>query len=172
MSSCWTRRGGHAVACDARAATEGCARRLPRTDFTIEPCPQTRGIWSGNRDIGLDRGKNLQIEFRSGRRKLCAVAGFGAGTHSLECRRTSHSWPAGSLAAKGAASTVPIVVTAVGDVLALGLAESFVRPGGNVTGLSLFVSELTAKRLELIKEAVPSLTKRAVLLNPDDTFHP
>ena len=73
---------------------------------------------------------------------------------------------AGALAAKSATSTVPIVITGVGDMLALGLVSSLSRPGGNVTGLSLFAAELTAKRLELIKEAVPSVTKVAILLNP------
>jgi putative tryptophan/tyrosine transport system substrate-binding protein len=73
---------------------------------------------------------------------------------------------AGALAAKNASSTVPIVITAVGDMLALGLVSSLSHPGGNITGSSLFVAEHTAKRLELIKEAVPSLTKVGVLLNP------
>ena len=73
---------------------------------------------------------------------------------------------AGALAAKNATSTVPIVITAVGDMVALGLVSSLSRPGGNITGSSLFVAEHTAKRLELIKEAVPFLTKVAVLLNP------
>jgi putative ABC transport system substrate-binding protein len=73
---------------------------------------------------------------------------------------------AGALAAKNASSTVPIVITAVGDMLALGLVSSLSHPGGNITGSSLFVAEQTAKRLELIKEAVPSLTKVGVLLNP------
>src|SRR5262249_6738644 len=73
---------------------------------------------------------------------------------------------AGALAAKKATSTIPIVITAVSDMLALGLVSSLSRPGGNVTGLSAFAAELTAKRLELIKEAVPSVTKVAILLNP------
>jgi putative tryptophan/tyrosine transport system substrate-binding protein len=73
---------------------------------------------------------------------------------------------AGALAAKKATSTIPIVITAVGDMLALGLISSLSRPGGNVTGLSLFAAELTAKRLELVKEAVPSVTRVAILLNP------
>jgi putative ABC transport system substrate-binding protein len=73
---------------------------------------------------------------------------------------------AGALPAKNASSTVPIVITAVGDMLALGLVSSLSHPGGNITGSSLFVAEHTAKRLELIKEAVPSLTKVGVLLNP------
>ena len=73
---------------------------------------------------------------------------------------------AGALAAKKATSTIPIVITAVSDMLALGLVSSLSRPGGNVTGLSAFAAELTAKRLELIKEAVPSVTRVAILLNP------
>src|SRR5262249_59341924 len=73
---------------------------------------------------------------------------------------------AGALAAKKATATIPIVITAVGDMQSLGLVSSLSRPGGNITGLSLFAAELTAKRLELIKEAVPSVTRVAILLNP------
>jgi putative ABC transport system substrate-binding protein len=62
----------------------------------------------------------------------------------------------------------PIVVTAVGDMLASGLVTNLSRPGGNITGLSFFNVELMAKRLELVKEAIPSLTKAAVLLNPNN----
>jgi putative ABC transport system substrate-binding protein len=79
----------------------------------------------------------------------------------------THATP-GALAAKSATSTIPIVLTAVGDILALGLVSSLRVPGGNITGLSTFVPDLTAKRLELLKEAVPSLTKAALLLNPDN----
>jgi putative ABC transport system substrate-binding protein len=73
---------------------------------------------------------------------------------------------AGALAAKGATTTVPIVIAAVGDILALGLVQSLSQPGGNVTGLTFFNPELTAKRLELLKEAVPGLAKAALLSNP------
>ena len=73
---------------------------------------------------------------------------------------------AGALAAKKTTSTIPIVITAVGDMQTLGLVSNLSRPGGNITGLSLFAAELNAKRLELIKEAVPSLTRAAILLNP------
>jgi putative ABC transport system substrate-binding protein len=73
---------------------------------------------------------------------------------------------AGALAAKKATSTIPIVITAVGDMQVLGLVSDLSHPGGNITGLSLFVTELNAKRLELIKEAVPSVARAALLLNP------
>jgi putative tryptophan/tyrosine transport system substrate-binding protein len=74
----------------------------------------------------------------------------------------------GALAAKKATSTIPIVITAVADMLAVNLVSSLSRPGGNITGLSFFNAELTAKRLELVKEAIPPLTKAAILLNPNN----
>jgi putative ABC transport system substrate-binding protein len=70
------------------------------------------------------------------------------------------------LAAKQATSTIPIVMASAGDAVASGLVASIVRPGGNVTGLTFFNPELAAKRVELVKEAVPSLTHVGVLLNP------
>ena len=71
-----------------------------------------------------------------------------------------------AVAAKQVTSVIPIVFVLGNDPIGTGLVTNLARPGGNVTGLSLFVAELTAKRVELIKEAVPSLTKVAVLLNP------
>jgi putative ABC transport system substrate-binding protein len=73
-----------------------------------------------------------------------------------------------ALAAKERAGEIPIVVTNSGDPIATGLAASFSRPGGNVTGISDVASELSAKRLALLKEAVPGLRNVAVLWNADD----
>jgi putative ABC transport system substrate-binding protein len=73
-----------------------------------------------------------------------------------------------ALAAKQRAGDIPIVVTNSGDPIATGLAASFAHPGGNVTGISDIASELSAKRLALLKEAVPSVRKVAVLWNADD----
>jgi putative ABC transport system substrate-binding protein len=77
----------------------------------------------------------------------------------------THSTP-GALAAKQATSTIPIVMAAVGDPINAGLVPSLARPGGNLTGLTFFLAEICAKRVELIKEAIPTLTRLAVLLNP------
>jgi putative ABC transport system substrate-binding protein len=79
----------------------------------------------------------------------------------------THATP-GAIAAKNASATIPIVITAIDDMLALGLVSSLSHPGGNITGLSIFGSELMAKRLELLKEAVPPLVRAALLLNPDN----
>jgi putative tryptophan/tyrosine transport system substrate-binding protein len=75
------------------------------------------------------------------------------------------------LAAKQATSTIPIVLAAAGDPVAAGIVDSLPRPGGNVTGLTFFFVETCAKRVELIKEAIPALSRIAVLINPANPSH-
>src|SRR5262249_61178704 len=82
----------------------------------------------------------------------------------------THGTPA-ALAAKQATGSIPIVVGIIGDPVASGVVGSVARPGGNVTGSSFFSPELEAKRLELLKEAMPQLTQVAVLLNPDNPLY-
>ena len=77
----------------------------------------------------------------------------------------------GARAAKQATSTIPIVMAAVGDPVAAGLVASLARPGGNLTGLTFFFAEVCAKRVELIKEAIPTLTQVAVFVNPANPSH-
>src|SRR5215472_9772412 len=123
---------------------------------------------AGLRDLGWIEGTNLLIEYRWAEGNYERLRGLADELVQLKVDvLVTHGTP-GALAAKSATSTIPIVLTAVGDILALGLVSSLRVPGGNITGLSTFVPELTAKRLELLKEAVPSLTKAAVLLNPDN----
>jgi len=74
----------------------------------------------------------------------------------------------GTRAAIGATKTVPIVMAEVGDPVATGFVRSLARPGGNVTGVSNMCGELAAKRLSLLREAVPGARRIAVMLNPDD----
>jgi putative tryptophan/tyrosine transport system substrate-binding protein len=121
---------------------------------------------AGLRDLGWVEGQNILIEFRWAEGNYDRLPALAEELVRLNVDVLVTHGAAGALAAKNASSTVPIVITAVGDMLALGLVSSLSRPGGNITGSSLFVAEHTAKRLELIKEAVPSLTKVAVLLNP------
>jgi putative tryptophan/tyrosine transport system substrate-binding protein len=121
---------------------------------------------SGLRDLGWIEGRNLAIEFRWAEGNYDRLPVLAEELLRLNIDVLVTHGAAGALAAKEATSTIPIVITAVGDMLALGLVSSLSRPGGNVTGLSLFAAELTAKRVELIKEAVPSVKKVAILLNP------
>jgi putative tryptophan/tyrosine transport system substrate-binding protein len=75
-------------------------------------------------------------------------------------------------AAKRATSTIPIVMATVADPVSAGLVENLAHPGGNITGFSLMETELHAKRLELLKEALPEVTRVAVLWNPTMPSHP
>jgi putative ABC transport system substrate-binding protein len=121
---------------------------------------------AGLRDLGWVEGRNLHIEFRWAEGDYGRLPVLAQELVRLNVDVLVTHGAAGALSAKGVTSTIPIVITAVGDMLGLGLVASLSRPGGNITGLSIFVAELTAKRLELIKEAVPSLGKAAILLNP------
>jgi len=67
-----------------------------------------------------------------------------------------------------ATTTIPIVMAYIGDALAVGVVASLSRPGGNVSGSTYFLSELMAKRLELLKEAMPGIAQVAVLIKPDN----
>src|SRR5215468_2233413 len=123
---------------------------------------------SGLRDLGWIEGRNLVIEFRWADGNYDRLPVLAEELLRLNIDVLVTHGAAGAVAAKKATSTIPIVITAVGDMMALVLVSSLSRPGGNITGLSLFAAELTAKRLELIKEAVPSLTKVTILVNPDN----
>ena len=73
----------------------------------------------------------------------------------------------GNLAAKAATTTIPIVMVLVADPVGAGIVQSLAKPGGNITGVTNIVAELSGKRLELIKEMVPTATRIAVIVNPD-----
>ena len=131
--------------------------------------PRVTAFRAGLRDLGYVEGKDIVIEFRWAEGQYDRLPALAVELVRLNVDViVTHAAP-GAFAAKKATSTIPIVITAIADLLALGLVESLARPGGNLTGLSFFNAELLAKRLELLKELVPSLAKAAVLLNADNS---
>jgi putative tryptophan/tyrosine transport system substrate-binding protein len=118
------------------------------------------------RKHGYDEGRNVVLHYRwaDGRYERLPELAADLVKNDVDVIVT-HSTP-GARAAKQATSTVPIVMAAVGDPIDAGLVPSLARPGGNLTGLTFFFAEVCAKRVELIKEAMPMLTRLAVLLNP------
>jgi putative ABC transport system substrate-binding protein len=121
---------------------------------------------TGLRRLGYEDGKNILIHYRWAGGRYDRLPELAAELVKLNPDvLVTHSTP-GALAAKEATSAIPIVVTAVGDPIEIGLVASLARPGGNLTGLTFFYAETCAKRVELIKEAIPALTRVAILVNP------
>jgi putative ABC transport system substrate-binding protein len=130
--------------------------------------PQVEAFRGGLRDLGYVEGKNVVIEFRWAEGNYERLPELAAELVVLKPDVLVTHAPAGTLAAKRATATIPIVMGVAGDAVATGLVAGLARPGGNVTGSSFFFPELNAKRLELLKEALPRLSRVGVLLNPDN----
>ena len=121
----------------------------------------------GLRDLGYVEGENLIMERRDAEGQLERLPDLAAQLVGLKVDIivTTGGAPATS-AAKRATSTIPIVMADAGDPVGTGLVASLGRPGGNVTGLSVMDPDLTGKRLQLLKEAAPTIARVAVLYNP------
>lgn len=122
----------------------------------------------GMRELGYVEGRNLVLEPRFADGKLERLPILAQELVRLNPDVMFVSTTPGSLAAKAATATIPIVFVAVADPVGNGLVPSLARPGGNITGITHIVAELTGKRLELLREIVPSASRIAVLVNPDD----
>lgn len=130
---------------------------------------QLEALRQGLRDLGYVEGKNIVIEYRWAENRYERLPALAAELARLPVEIiVTHGTP-GTLAAKQATTTIPIVMAVSGDAVATGLIASLARPGGNVTGTTFFNPEIAAKRLDLLKEAVPRVRRVAVLLNPDNT---
>jgi putative ABC transport system substrate-binding protein len=126
---------------------------------------------TGLRQLGYEEGRNITIHYRWAEAQYERLSDLAAELVKLNVDViVTHSTP-GALAAKQATSTIPIIANS-GDPVAAGIVASLARPGGNVTGVTFFFAEVCAKRLELIKEAVPTLTRVAVLVNPANASTP
>jgi putative ABC transport system substrate-binding protein len=120
----------------------------------------------GLRDLGYVEGRNLVIEYRSAEGKLERLPALAAELVALKVDVIVAGSTPHALAAKQATKTIPIVFTVAADPVQSGLVTSLARPGGNVTGLSNFAPELVGKCLELLKQAVPGVSRVAVLWQP------
>jgi putative ABC transport system substrate-binding protein len=133
---------------------------------------QFDALREGLRQRGYEEGKNVVIEYRWAEGRYDRLPELAAELVKLNVDViVVHSTP-GARAAKQATSTVPIVMAAVGDPIASGLVASLARPDGNLTGLTFFLAEICAKRVELLREAIPALNRVAVIVNPANPSHP
>jgi len=127
------------------------------------PSPERVGFLRGMRELGYVEGKNLTIEYRSADGATDMLPFLA--DELVELGVDVIVAPAGPplLAAKEATSKIPVVMMFSADPVSAGLVQSIARPGGNVTGMSMQNVELAAKRLELLKEAVPRIARVAVI---------
>ena len=126
----------------------------------------------GLRDLGWENGRNIIIEERFTDGNFDRLPGAAQELLTLKVVLIVTANSPGARAAISATKTVPIVMVEVGDPVATGFVTNLARPGGNVTGVSLMLLDLTQKRLALLKEAVPKATRIAVIMNPDDPIIP
>jgi putative tryptophan/tyrosine transport system substrate-binding protein len=140
--------------------------------LAIEPWPPIDTFRQALDDLGYIEGKNVRFEYRYGKGRNERFPELANELVGLNVD-VILTWSTDAvLAAKQATTTIPIVMGAVGDPLGIGIVTNLARPGGNVTGLSSRAAELEAKRLQLLKEVVPGLSRVAILFNPTNHYMP
>lgn len=117
-------------------------------------------------EVGYVEGKNFTFVWRGGDQKLGELPKLARELVDLHVRLILVDSTLTALAAKEATSRIPIVISHVGDPVGFGLVSSLAHPGGNITGVTLMTVEITAKRMEVLKETVPKRSRVAVLWNP------
>jgi putative ABC transport system substrate-binding protein len=151
------------------------ASKVWRIGF-LGPTASTSPVWvarveqlkAGLREVGYAEGRNVTIEFRWADGKLERLPALAAELVRLKPDVLVTATTPCALALKSATQSIPIVLASVGDPVFTGLVPSLARPGGNITGSSLFTGDESAKRLELIKDALPRTRRVAILVNPSN----
>jgi len=144
------------------------AKKVPRIGFLMSTSPSAisdriEAFRQGLRELGYVEGKNIVIEWRSAERKLDRLSELAAELVRLKVDVIVSAGAGSTRSAKEATVTIPIVMAQVNDPIGAGFVASLARPGGNITGLATLAPELSGKRLELLKEVVPKLSRVAVL---------
>ncbi len=145
--------------------------KVPRIGF-LHPEPISAHLHlldafrQGLRELGYVEGQTIALEVRSAEGKRERLPALAAELVRLKVDVIVTAAVPGIQAAKQATKTIPIVIAVVVDPVATGFVASLARPGGNITGLSMMAPEVFGKRLELLKEVVPAVSRIAVLLNP------
>ena len=143
--------------------------KLPRIGIlTLAVASSTavfEGFRQGLRDLGWVEGRNIALEYRFAQGRPDGLSALAAELVRMKVDVIVIEGGQAALAAKHATQTIPIVMAVIDDPVKAGLVASLARPGGNVTGLTLFASELSGKRLQLLKEVVPRSTLVAVIRN-------
>ena len=169
MAACF---GLFGLSSPARAQQPASPRRIGVLIVGLSPeGKEAQEFRQGLRDAGYAEGRDVVIEWRSARGDYDRVTELVADLvrRQVEVIVVENTFAARAL--KRATSTIPIVMAIIADPVGSGFVASLARPGGNFTGLSLMLRELSAKRLQLLKEALPQATRVTVLSNPTVPWH-
>jgi putative tryptophan/tyrosine transport system substrate-binding protein len=144
------------------------AKRVARVGYlsassASQVSPRAEAFRQGLRELGYVEGKNLVLEFRYAEGKFDNLPVLAAELVRLNVDVIVTAGPSVTRPAKEATATIPIVMTNDSDPVASGFVASLARPGGNITGLANLAQELSGKRLEILKEIFPKLSRVAVL---------
>jgi len=136
------------------------------------PSPQMEDVlWQGPRELGWVEGQNFIFERRYAEGRNERHAAHAAELLRLQPDLIIAIGTPATLAAKEATTTIPVVFILVADPVGSGLVRSLARPGGNITGIAASGPEILGKHVELLKEAIPSLSRVGVLINSAFSFH-
>ena len=162
------------IACLASLAIPlACEAQSPRIAYIRAERPPAADLDAfrhGLRELGYVEGKNIAVEYRWADGDERRLAGMVAELVRLKVDLIVSAAPAATRAAKEGAPTIPIVMVLVADPVAFKFVDSLSRPGGNVTGFAFLLPELSGKRLEILKDAVGSLARVAVLWHADNPY--
>jgi len=150
------------------ASAQQQSKKVPRIGYLAGPSlssmsARTEAFREGQRELGYVEGKNIVMEYRYAEGKLDRVPALAAELVHLKVDVIVTAAATPTRAAKQATVTIPIVMTNDNDPVGNGFVASLGRPGGNITGMASLSPELSGKRLELLKEIVPKLSRVAVI---------
>jgi len=158
--------GGGAVAWPLAARAQQPAK-VPRIGI-IDDAPIWDYFRQGLRDLGYVDGQNVIIEYRSAQGEPERLAQAARELAAIPVDVIVEFGSPGAQAAKNATTTIPIVMISIGDPVRAGFVASLARPGGNMTGNTILGPDLSAKRVQILKDVLPSVSRPAFLWNPDN----
>jgi putative ABC transport system substrate-binding protein len=144
--------------------------KIPRIGI-IDDAPIWDHFRKGLRDLGHIDGQNIAFEYRSAQGQPDRLAAAAGELAALPVDVIAANGSAAARAAQQATATIPIVMIAIGDPVRAGFVPSLARPGGNITGNTILGTEMSAKRLQLLKEMIPRLARVAFLWNSNNASH-
>jgi len=146
--------------------------RIPRVGYLATHATWTRYFHAAMKDLGYLEGKNLVVVWRLSDEKSEHLASAAQELVGLDVDIIFVDSTPAALAAKSATNRIPIVFAGLVDPIGTGLVASLAKPGGNVTGTTIITRDVTAKRVELLKEAVPTVAMLAIFWNPTHPHGP